>query len=41
MGVSSQVGSAQTRRGLVIHAEDLILTEMENQWWISAGDSLI
>lgn len=39
--MSSQLGRAQTRRGLIIHAEDLILIEMENQWWILAGDLLI
>lgn len=40
-GMSSQTGGAQTRRGLMVHAEDLILIEMENQWWISAGDWLV
>lgn len=39
--VSSKKGRAQIREGLTSHAEDLVLTDVENQWCISAGELLI
>lgn len=37
----SRDGQRSDRKGLISHAEGLILTAAENQGWVSAGDFLL